>query len=83
MSNQIFNTYFNTENLRLAYYRLVYWPERLVKDRFGIHAFGAQLDKNLKQLSEKIISGKYSPQKAFKYFELKASPKTVAIKNRV
>ena len=66
MSDKTFEIYFSTDNLKLAYYRIVCWPERLVKDRFGIHAFGAQLDKNVKQLSEKLISGKYSFQRGFK-----------------
>lgn len=73
MNKKVLETYFNIENLRLAYYRIVCWPERLVKDRFGIHAFGAQLDKNLKQLSSKLISGEYSPQRGFKYYEPKSS----------
>lgn len=73
MNHKTFEIYFSTDNLKLAYYRIVCWPERLVKDRFGIHAFGAQLDKNLKQLSEKLISGKYSPQRGFKYYEPKSS----------
>lgn len=73
MTNKIFEFYFNPENLKLAYYRIVCWPERLVKDRFGIHAIGAQLDKNLNQLSEKLISGKYTPQRGFKYYEPKSS----------
>ncbi len=73
MSEKAFKKYFETENLKLAYYRIVCWPERLVKDRFGIHAFGAHLDKNLKQLSEKLISGDYFPQRAFKYYEPKSS----------
>lgn len=73
MSDKTFEIYFSTDNLKLAYYRIVCWPERLVKDRFGIHAFGAQLDKNVKQLSEKLISGKFSPQRGFKYYEPKSS----------
>lgn len=73
MNKKVLETYFNIENLRLAYYRIVCWPERLVKDRFGIHAFGAKLDKNLKQLSIKLISGEYSPQRGFKYYEPKSS----------
>jgi len=73
MSDKTFEIYFSADNLKLAYYRIVCWPERLVKDRFGIHAFGAQLDKNVKQLSEKLISGKYSPQRGFKYYEPKSS----------
>jgi retron-type reverse transcriptase len=71
--NSPLEIYFSAENLKLAYYRIVCWPERLVKDRFGIHTFGAQLDKNLKQLSERILSGNYSPQRAFKYYEPKSS----------
>lgn len=73
MTEKTFEIYFNPENLKLAYYRIVCWPERMVKDRFGIHAFGAQLDKNLKQLSEKLISGKYTPQHGFKFYEPKSS----------
>ena len=73
MNNKNLDAYFNLENLKLAYFRIVCWPERLVKDRFGIHSFGANLDKNLKQLSEKIILGKYSPQRGFKYYEPKSS----------
>lgn len=73
MSEKTFEIYFSPDNLKLAYYRIVCWPERLVKDRFGIHAFGAQLNKNVKQLSEKLISGKYSPQRGFKYYEPKSS----------
>lgn len=73
MRNKIFEIYFAIDNLKLAYYRIVCWPERLVKDRFGIHAFGAQLDKNLKQLSANLISGEYSPQRGFKYYEPKSS----------
>lgn len=73
MSEKTFEIYFSAENLKLAYFRIVCWPERLVKDRFGIHAFGAQLDKNLKNLSEKLIAGEFSPQRAFKYYEPKSS----------
>jgi len=73
MTENTLEIYFNPDNLKLAYYRIVCSPERMVKDRFGIHAFGAHLDKNLKQLSEKLISGKYSPQRGFKYYEPKSS----------
>ena len=73
MIDKTLEIYFNPDNLKLAYYRIVCWPERLVKDRFGIHAFGAQLDKNARQLSEKLISEEYSPQRGFKYYEPKSS----------
>jgi hypothetical protein len=65
--------YFNCENLKLAYYRVVCWPDRLVKDRFGIHAFGENLEKNCNDLSEKLNKGDYIPQKGFKYYEPKSS----------
>lgn len=71
--NSVLTEYFNSDNLKLAYYRVICWPERLVKDRFGIHAFGAKLDDNLKILSEKIISGNYKPQNGFKFYEPKSS----------
>jgi hypothetical protein len=65
--------YFNEENLKLAYYRVVCWPERLVKDRFGINAFGANLDENCRNLADKLRDGVYIPQKGFKYYEPKSS----------
>jgi propanediol utilization protein len=69
----VLETYFSPDNLKLAYYRMICWPERLVKDRFGIHAFGASLDSNINRLSEKIIAGNYKPQKGFKFYEPKSS----------
>lgn len=71
--NKVFEEYFNVENLKLAYYRVICWPDRLVKDRFGIHAFGVNLENNLKELSKKIISGNYNPQLGFKFYEPKSS----------
>ena len=69
----VLEKYFNPDNLKLAYYRMICWPERLVKDRFGIHAFGSNLDSNINILSEKIIAGNYKPQKGFKFYEPKSS----------
>lgn len=65
--------YFNIDNLELAYKRVICWPERLVKDRFGINAFGANLKVNLKELSDKIISGNFNPQKGFKFYVPKSA----------
>jgi retron-type reverse transcriptase len=73
MSDIAYNTYFSTGNLKLAYQRIFCWPERMVKDRFGIHSFGADLEKNLSHLSAKLISGNYKPQRGFKYYEPKSS----------
>ena len=69
--NSTTEKYFNEENLKLAYYRVVCWTERLVKDRFGINAFGSDLDENCKNLAEKLRDGAYIPQKGFKYYEPK------------
>ena len=71
--NDTVEKYFNEENLKLAYYRVVCWPERLVKDRFGIHAFGSNLELNCKNLAKKLENGEYTPQKGFKYYEPKSS----------
>ena len=61
--NRTIEKYFNEENLKLAYYRVVCWPERLVKDRFGINTFGANLDENCRNLADKLRDGAYIPQK--------------------
>ena len=71
--NSTIEKYFNEENLKLAYNRVVCWPERLVKDRFGINAFGANLEENCKNLADKLRDGAYVPQKGFKYYEPKSS----------
>ncbi len=71
--NSTTEKYFNEENLKLAYNRVVCWPERLVKDRFGINAFGANLEENCKNLADKLRDGAYVPQKGFKFYVPKSS----------
>ena len=71
--NKTTEKYFYEENLKLAYYRVVCWPERLVKDRFGINAFGANLEENCKNLADKLRDGAYVPQKGFKFYVPKSS----------
>ena len=71
--NKTIEKYFNEENLKLAYNRVVCWPERLVKDRFGINAFGANLEENCKNLADKLRDGAYVPQKGFKFYVPKSS----------
>ena len=71
--NKTTEKYFNEENLKLAYHRVVCWPERLVKDRFGINAFGANLELNCRNLADKLRSGGYTPQKGFKFYVPKSS----------
>ena len=50
--------YFNSENLKLAYLRVVCWNDKTIKDRVGIKAFGLNLEENCKALSLKICSKK-------------------------
>lgn len=71
--NNTLEYYFHPDNLLLAFHRVVRWPDRLVKDRFGINALNQNLEENLKNLSLKIVSGNYRPQKGFKFYEPKAS----------
>ena len=78
-SNKVLEDYFSTENLMLAYLRVVRWPDRLVKDKVGIHAFGSILDENIVNLSKKLIAGTYKPQKPFKFYEPKARSKSTRL----
>ena len=73
MGSETFKLYFNEDNLNLAYHRVICWPERLVKDRFGIQAFAYDLQTNIKKLSHKLLTNSYSPQLGFKYYEPKSS----------
>lgn len=69
----VYHKYFNPEAIKLAFYRVQCWPDRMIKDQVGIRAFKAQLDKNCEQLSEQIIQGKYKAQRGFKFYVPKPS----------
>jgi retron-type reverse transcriptase len=71
--NKVLELYFNTENIKLAYNRVNCWSDKMIKDRFGLRAFGYDLDKNCKDLSEKLLSETYQPQAGFKFYVPKAS----------
>jgi hypothetical protein len=71
--SDILNKYFNPQAIELAFHRVQCWPEKMVKDQVGLRAFGSNLDANCINLSEKIISGNYKPQRGFKYYVPKAS----------
>ncbi|MEJ8804388.1 RNA-directed DNA polymerase [Pontibacter sp. H249] len=45
----------------------------MIKDRFGLRAFGYDLDKNCENLSSRILEGSYKPQPGFKFYVPKAS----------
>lgn len=74
--SEVLNKYFNPDNIKLAFLRVQCWPDRMVKDQVGIRAFGAELNKNCKRFSEKIIAGKYAPSRGFKYYMPKSSGTT-------
>ena len=69
----ILHRYFNSQNLKLAWERVNRWQDKTVKDQFGIKTFRFNLDNNLIDLSELIISGKYVPSKPEKFFVPKSS----------
>jgi hypothetical protein len=60
--NKTLQLYFNTDNLKLAYYRVNCWSDKMTKDRFGLRAFGYDLDRKCEDLSLKLITGVYKPQ---------------------
>lgn len=74
--NEVLIKYFNPDSIKLAFFRLKCWPDRMVKDQVGIRAFGANLDENCQSFSEKIITGQYAPSRGFKYYMPKSSGTT-------
>lgn len=69
----VYQKYFNTEAIELAFHRVQCWTDKTIKDQVGLRAFGGNLPANCKRLSEKIISGQYKPQRGFKFYVPKAS----------
>ena len=74
--NEVLNKYFNPESIKLAFFRVQCWPDRMVKDQVGLRAFGANLNENCSSFSEKIITGHYVPSRGFKYYMPKSSGTT-------
>ena len=71
--SKVLEKYFHPDAIKLAFYRVKRWPDRMVKDQIGINAFGVDLDENSKMLSNKIIGGTYKPQRGFKFYQPKAA----------
>ena len=65
--------YFNPRSIELAFQRVQCWTDKMVKDQVGLRAFGVDLKGSCHALSEKIISGKYKPQRGFKFYVPKSS----------
>jgi retron-type reverse transcriptase len=70
---EVLQKYFSTENLRLAWERVIRSSGKDTKDFFGIEIFSSNLDRNLSRLLDAIINGKFRPQRPFKYYEPKVS----------
>jgi len=70
---EIFQKYFNVNNLHLAWERMIRSNGSDSKDQFGVNIFAASLSKNIDALSELLLSGNFQPSRPFKYYEPKAS----------
>lgn len=70
---KVLNKYFSEEAIKLAFYRVTCWSDKTIKDQIGLKAFGSNLEENCKMLSSKLISGKYQPQRGFKFYMPKPS----------
>jgi hypothetical protein len=73
MNDRIVKKYFNIENLRLAWERMIRSNGRDSKDIFGIEIFSVNLEKNLSSLNAAFKNKQYKPSRPFKYYEPKAS----------
>lgn len=69
----VLEKYFNPEAIKLAFFRVQCWPDKMVKDQVGIRAFRTDVDKNCSELSKVILDGKYRAQRGFKFYVPKAS----------
>lgn len=65
--------YFSISNLKLAFFRVRCWTEKISKDQVGIRAFETSLDENCRVLSEKLLSGEWTPSRGFKFYVPKSS----------
>lgn len=53
--SSVYHKYFNPDAIKLAFYRVQCWSDKMIKDQVGIRAFWSQLYKNCEQLSQHII----------------------------
>ena len=66
---------FSQDSIKLAYFRLKYFSRDRsdLIDSMGNRFFGLNLEKNCKILSNKLLTGKYFPKKAIKFYQPKAN----------
>jgi retron-type reverse transcriptase len=65
--------YFSISNLKLAFFRVRCWTEKISKDQVGLRAFESSLEENCRVLSEKLNSGTWTPSRGFKFYIPKSS----------
>lgn len=69
----VYSIYFSPDAIKLAFYRVQCWNDRMIKDRVGVKAFGNKLEENCLMLSKKLCAGEYRPDIGFKFYEPKSS----------
>lgn len=67
------NEVFSPDNIVLAYHRVNSWGYSLIKDKVGLRAFKNGIEKKSTDLSKRVLSGAYVPQRGFKFYMPKAS----------
>ncbi|MCX7001920.1 MAG: RNA-directed DNA polymerase [bacterium] len=63
--------WFSPEQMHLAWYRYMGNTTPHAHDNFGIDAFSSSLDENLSALSNKILTGSFTPVRPLKYYKPK------------
>ena len=71
--NKVLEIYFGPKEIELAFRRAQAWSSSQVRDQVGLRSFGSQLQENSKALSEQLISGKYEPNRGFKFYMPKSN----------
>lgn len=71
--NRVLEIYFGPKEIELAFRRAQAWSSSQVRDQVGLRSFGSQLQENSNALSEQILSGKYEPNRGFKFYMPKSN----------
>lgn len=71
--NKVLEIYFGPKEIELAFRRAQAWSSSQVRDQAGLRSFGSQLQENSKALSEQLLSGKYKPNRGFKFYMPKSN----------
>lgn len=71
MSKAVLEKYFNKENIKLAWERIVRSSERDAKDFYGISLWSNYVDEECEKLSEQLIEGSWKATRPFKLYRPK------------